>query len=140
MTTIKRHIELLKFSLQMIDDTLARGLASNPRAIAFAASSGAADLLSIYLHKLGKLPIGKVIEHQWFKKPQQGQKKEPILEEKLGVDFPRKKQVYDIMCDIEEKRGLLAYGNPTDTDVEAMLGEFRKLKTLVEEEIGDVEK
>jgi len=47
-----------------------------------------------------------VINHQWFKKPKLGQKKIPIYEEKIGVDFSKKKEIYELMCDIEEKRKL----------------------------------
>ncbi len=139
MTTIKRHEELLKYSLEMLDSTLAKGVLSNPRAIAFATSSGAADLLSILLHKLGKLQIGKVIEHQWFKKLQIGQKKTPLYEEKLGasLDIPEKDLICDLMCSIEEKRTTLAYGNPAESDISYVVVEFKRLKMLVEELTGE---
>ena len=74
----------------MIEDVLAKGIMSNPRAIGFSVSAGSVDLLSFYLHKLGKISIGKIIKHQWFKRPLDNQKKLPLYERKIGVDFPRK--------------------------------------------------
>ena len=137
MTTITRHKELLKLSIEMIDDVLSRGLMSNPRAIGFATSSGSVDLLSIYLHKHGKISIGKIIEHQWFKKPSTEQKKESLYEKKIGVDLPKKNEIYPLMCEIEEKRTILAYGNPSDKDVEDAVNSFKKLKAIIEKEIGE---
>ena len=137
MTTLKRHAELLQQSIEIIDNTLAKGLMSNPRAVGFATSAGSIDLLSIYLHKLGKISIGKIIEHQWFKKPAKEQKKEPLYERKVRVDFLKKNEIYDLLCEIEEKRTILAYGNPTGKDVEKCINSFWKLKKLIEDLTGE---
>jgi hypothetical protein len=137
MTSIERHKELLRQSLNILDIVLAGGLLNNPRAIAFATSSGSVDLLSILLHKTGKLSLGRVIEHQWFKKPLPMQKIKPIYERKLDMDFPKKKAIFSLMCDIEEKRNILAYGNPSDKDISLAVDTFRTLKNIVEEEIGE---
>lgn len=137
MTSLERHKELLKQSIEMIDDTLSKGLMNNPRAIGFATSAGSIDLLSILLHKLDKIQIGKIIEHQWFKAPRPGQKIKPLYERKIGVEFPKKEEIYTLLCQIEEKRNILAYGNPTKIDVEENINLFRKLKTVIEEEIGE---
>ena len=133
MNRIERHKKLLQFSLDMLDSTLAKGILSNPRAVAFAASSGSVDLLSILLLKKGKISMGKVVNHQWFKKPMPGQKKVPIYEERIGVDFQRKEEIYRLMCDIEEKRNILAYGNPQEDDIEKVVIQFQKLKKTIEE-------
>lgn len=137
MTSLKRHKELLNFSVELIDNVLSKGLMSNPRAIGFATSAGSVDLISIYLHKLGKISLGKIIEHQWFKNSKKGQKKELLYERKIGIDFPKKDEIFSLMCEIEEKRNILAYGNPTEKNVEQTISSFRKLKNLIEELIGE---
>lgn len=110
---------------------------NNPKTIAFATSAGAIDLLSIYLHRLEKISLGKIIQHQWFKKLNLEQKIEPLYERKIGIDFPNKKEIYDLMCKIEEKRNILAYSNSTKKDVENILISFWKLKKLIEKLIGE---
>ncbi len=137
MTSIERHKELLNQSLRILDLALAGGILDNPRAIAFATSSGSVDLLSIYLHKSGKISIGKVIEHNWFKKPLSEQKIKPFYERKLDFDFPNRKIVFLLMCHIEEKRNILAYGNPTEQDVGFVVDAFNKLKKTLEEQLGE---
>jgi|SRR3989344_8321974 len=136
MTSTDRHQSLLRQSLDLLDLAISKGMLDNSRAIAFAASSGAVDLLSILLHNLGKLSSGKVIEHQWFKRPKPEQKKAPIYEKKLDFNFPHKKEIFSLMCTIEEHRSSLAYGNPTESDVMRVTEAFRKLREIIEKELG----
>lgn len=137
MTTIERHKKLLEQSLRILELALAGGILDNPRAVAFATSSGSVDLLSIYLHKLGKISVGKVVEHSWFKKPLPEQKIKPIYERKLDIEFPKKQVLFSLMCDIEEKRTILAYGNPTKHDISFVIEAFNNLKNIVEREMGE---
>lgn len=137
MTNLERHKALLRQSMDLLELSVAKGALDNSRAIAFAASSGAVDLLSIFLHRAGKLPTGKIIEHQWFKSPKPEQKKTSVYERKLSVDFQRKKEIFNLMCAIEEKRTKLAYGNPTEGEVSSVIKALQKLKELIERELGE---
>lgn len=127
----------MKDSIEIIDNALSKGIMNNPRAIGFAASVASVDLLSICLHKLGKISMGKIIEHQWFKRPVKGQKKKSLYERKIDVNFPSKEEVYELMCSIEEKRTVLAYGNPNKKEVEECVNAFWDLKKLIEELTGE---
>ncbi len=137
MTTIERHKELLKQSISILQFSIERGILENSRGIGFAVSSGSVDIFSIYLHKLGKISSGRIIEHNWFKKIKEGQKIEPLYEREINLDFPKKEEVYQLMCGIEEKRMILAYGNPSKEDIKIMIDSFWKLKEIIEKQIGE---
>ncbi len=57
----------------------------------------------------------------------------------MVLNTPQKGVKYSMtrMCAIEEKRDKLAYGNPTETDVIATITAFKKLKQLIEQELGE---
>lgn len=137
MTSVDRHKDLLKQSSDLLELAIARGAFENSRTVAFATSSGSVDVLSIFLHRIGKLSAGGIIEHQWFKQPKHEQKKPSVYELRLDFDFPQKKVIFSLMCAIEEKRDKLAYGNPTETDITATITAFKKLKELLEQELGE---
>lgn len=136
MTTIEEHRRALDESIRAIKACVDFDVESSPRTIGFNCSAGSVDILSIYLHKLGKLPVGKIIDHTWFKPLQLGQKKLPIYQEKLNFDFPKNEEIFELMCRIEEKRNKLIYGKGTKAEIEGVLESFWKLKGLVESELG----
>ncbi len=139
MGAIRDHKQRIKEHFEALEGAIAVGVVRKPVTIGLHTSSCAIELIELYLHKEGKIPIGKVVKHDWFKKPHPEQKVEPLIERKLRVDFPSKKEIYDLMYKIEGNRSQLVYGRPTEEQIEAVLSAFNKLKDMLLEKIGDID-
>lgn len=81
---------------------------------------------------LNKISIGKIVKHEWFKKPKEGQKKEALIERKLPVEFERKDEIYSLLYELEEKRNSLMYGKSNTEQIKKVLEYFQKLKNIME--------
>lgn len=138
MGAIRDHKQRIKEHFEELDGAIVVGMERKPVTIGLHTSSCAIELLELYLHKEGKIPIGKIIKHDWFKKPLPEQKVEPLIERKLNVNFPSKKEVYDLIYKIEENRTKLVYGRPTKEQIETVMNAFNKLKDMLLERIGDI--
>ena len=130
MTSIEEHRKKIKEHLEEIEDAIEEGIEKKPITIGFHSSACALQLLEAYLHVLNKIPIGKVIKHDWFKKPQENQKIEPLIERKLGIDFPKKQEICNLIYDLEEERNILVYGKPVEEQIKKVLDNFNKLKAV----------
>src|SRR3989344_2358813 len=97
MTTLEEHRRKIKEHLSEINDAIEEGIEEKPITIGFHCSACALELLEIYLHKLGKLPINKIIKHDWFKKPQTEQKKGPLIDRILPLEFENKDKIYSLI-------------------------------------------
>ncbi len=91
------------------------------------------QFLELYLHLINKIPIGKIIKHDWFKKPTPEQKKEPLIKRKLPLIFEKKQQIYDLIYKIEEERTSLMYDKPKKEQTKNLLNNFLKLKNIFAE-------
>ncbi|MBI5392236.1 hypothetical protein HZA96_00055 [Candidatus Woesearchaeota archaeon] len=131
----RRHI---KEHTQEIKDAIAMGIEERPATIGFHTSACSIDLLEIYLHNLGKLPTGSVIKHEWFKKPQEGQKSLPVAERRLGIDFPEKSRLLTLMYQIESERNKLIYGNPTKSAIESAIKAYQELQSVIKEKLKEL--
>lgn len=116
MTSIEEHKKKIKEHFDEIDDAIDEGIEKKPVTIGFHCSACSIQFLELYLHVANKIPIGKVIKHDWFKRPKPEQKKEPVIERKLNADFPKKQEIYGLIYDLEEERNILMYGKPDDWD------------------------
>lgn len=125
---IESHLEKLKESEEVIRQCIEEGLlASRQRTLGFHVSAAAIDLFEIFLHKQHLIDPGKQIKHDWFSSKNK-------TAEKIGFDFPRKKEILDAMLAIESKRNLLCYGAPQkEEDVEEIVSAFLSLKRIFEE-------
>ena len=132
MTSVDEHKKKIKEHLEEIDDAVDSGIENKPVTIGFHCSSCALQFLEIYLHAINKIPVGKIIKHDWFKRPQPEQKIELLIERKLSVVFPKKQEIYSLIYDIEEERTSLLYGNPDDKQIKKVLDSFLKLKDIFE--------
>ncbi|HIG97274.1 MAG TPA: hypothetical protein HA230_02930 [Candidatus Aenigmarchaeota archaeon] len=139
MSAIRDHKKRINESMEAIEGAIAVGIEKRPVTIGFHASACAIEMLETYLHKEGKIPIGKMLKHDWFKRPLPEQKVEPLIERKLKVDFPSKEKVYDLIYTIEGNRTNLVYGRPTKTQIESVVNSFNKLKNILMERIGDLD-
>src|SRR3989344_6593638 len=130
MTSIEEHKKKISEHLEEIDDAIKQGIEKKPVTIGFHCSACPLQFLELYLHALNKIPIGKIIKHDWFKRPKIDQKIEPLIERKLPVIFPKKEEIYNLIYTLEEERNTLMYGKPTKAQIEKVLIEFKKLKEI----------
>jgi len=121
---IESHRERLKESLDLINESIEKGIVERQRTIGFNTSAASADMLEILLHKESLIDPGFVLKHEWLKSKNK-------IEEKLPFKFPKKKEIIDLMFKIEEKRNLLCYGKPQkEENVQEVINDFNKLKEI----------
>ena len=130
MTSIEEHKKKIKEHLEEINDAIEQEIEKKPVTIGFHCSACSLQYLELYLHVTNKIQIGKIIKHDWFKRPKPEQKKEPLIERKLLITFPKKDEIYNLIYTIEEERTSLLYGKPTKEQIESILQNFQKLKEL----------
>src|SRR3989344_654699 len=102
MGAIRDHERRIQEHMEEIESAITIGIEKKPVTIGLHASACSIELVEAYLHKSGKIPIGKVVKHDWFKRPLPEQKVEPLVERKLKADFPRKQEIYELLYTIEE--------------------------------------
>ena len=138
MTSMQLHKERIREHIQEINDAIAIGLEKRPATLGLHASACAISLVEAYLHALGKISVGSMIKHEWFKPPKAGQKIAPLAERKIGADFPHKDEIFSLMYTIEEHRNKLIYGKPTKTAIDAVLTSFQKLHKTINEKLKEL--
>ena len=122
------HKRNINESIEVITESIKKGLQERQRTIGFNVSVAATEMLEVYLHKQNILNPGAILKHEWFSSLRKAQ-------EKIPFDFPKKETLFKILADIESKRNLLCYGKPQPTETIAEVLElFNKLKSLLEEE------
>ena len=107
MTAKDIHIAHIQEHLQEIQEAVSVGLEKRSSTIALHASACSIDLIELYLHSINKISVGTMIKHEWFKEPKLDQKIAPLAERMLGVDFPKKQEIFSLMYAIEERRNNL---------------------------------
>ena len=138
MASIERHKEQIKEHMQEISDAIAIGLEKRPATLALHASACSISMIEAYLHVLGKISVGTMIKHEWFKPPKEGQKIAPLAERKIGADFPLKDEILSLMYTLEEHRNKLIYGKPTKSTIDAVFNSFQKLHQLVKDKLKEM--
>ncbi len=128
MTSIEEHQKKIQEHLEELYAAMEIGADKRAATIAFHCSAGALQLLELYLHVTSKIEMGRTLNHEWFKRPTSGQKKEPLIDRHLPVDFPQKSEIYEHLYRIEERRNSLMYGKPMQQQVEEVITAFNKLK------------
>jgi len=125
---IESHQERLNESLELIQESIEKGIVERQRTIGFNTSAASADMLEMLLHKKSLIDPGFVIKHEWLKSKNK-------IEEKLMFNFPNKKEIIDLMFKIEEKRNSLCYGKLQKEEVIwEVINNFNKLKDMFKEE------
>ena len=104
---IEDHLKNVKESIEVIEESIEKGLQERQRNIGFNTSVACIDLLEIYLHQKHLIDPGFVIKHEWFRSQNK-------LKEKFPFDFPEKDALFDMITKIEEKRDILCYGKQQD--------------------------
>jgi len=128
MGSIENHQKRIKEHLTELNDAVDAGIENKPVTVGLHCSACSIELLELYLHSLHKIPLGKVVKHNWFKRPHSQQKIEPLAERKLGVDFPEKEKIYNLIYSIEDLRENLVYGTPGLSQIKKVYNAFLILK------------
>ncbi len=131
MTSQRIHKNRIEEHLQVLREAHAVGIEQRIATVGLHTSACAIDLLETYLHKIGKIPIGMQVKHDWFKRPHPGQKIIPLAERKLPMSFPHKEDILELFYTLEENRNVLVYGHATKEQVLSSLNAFQRLKTLL---------
>jgi len=69
MTSIDEHKNKIREHLEEIDGAIEEGIENKPVTIGFHCSACALQFLELYLHVTNKIPIGKVVKHDWCELP-----------------------------------------------------------------------
>ena len=131
MTSIEEHVKRIIEHLEEIEDAINQGIEKKPITIGFHCSACSIELLEIYLHIINVIPTGKIVKHDWFKKPTPQQKKEPLIDRTMPIIFPNKEKIYELIYEIEIDRNSLLYGSPTKDKIKRDLENFNKLKEII---------
>jgi len=124
---IESHLRDLKESLDVIEESIEKGLVERQRNVGFNTSAACADMLEILLHKKDLIDPGFVIKHDWLKSKNKVKKKFPF-------DFSKKEEILDLIFKIEEKRNILCYGKPQKVEyIQEVITSFNKLKEIFRE-------
>ncbi|MFA4886700.1 MAG: hypothetical protein WC595_00665 [Candidatus Nanoarchaeia archaeon] len=124
---IETHEKKLKESLEPIQESVERGLDERQRTIGFNTSAACADMLEILFHKKNLIDPGFMVKHEWLKSKNK-------VEEKFPFDFPKKKEILELVLKIEERRDVLCYGKPQKVEViKSVLENFYEVKKLFKE-------
>lgn len=121
---IEKHKEKLRESLELIDESIQRGIEKRQRTIGFNTSIASADMVEIYLHQKNLIDPGFVIKHEWFKSKHK-------LNEKFPFDFEEKEKLFQLIQYIELQRDSLCYGIPkSKEEIINVIQAFNKLKDI----------
>ena len=119
---IEDHLKNLRESLQLIEESIEKGLLERQRNIGFNTSDACSDMLEILLHKKSLIDPGFIIKHEWLKSKNK-------IKEKFPFDFPKKIEILDLIYKIEQKRDILCYGKPQKLEIiKELIENFNKLK------------
>ncbi len=130
MTSIDEHKKKIQEHFDELEDAIEEGIEKKPVTIGFHTSACSIQYLELYLHLTNKIPIGKIIKHDWFKKPQKTQKIEPLIERKLPIEFEKKQEIYDLIYELEDERNILMYGKPETVQIKKVIETFYKIKEI----------
>ena len=120
------HLRNINESLEVIKESIQKGLQERQRNIGFNVSVAATEMLEVFLHKNSLINPGTTLKHELFASLK-------IAKEKLNFDFEHKEEILNLLSEIETKRNLLCYGKPQEIEtIESVLNSFNKIKSLFE--------
>lgn len=123
---IEDHLRNIRESLDVIKESIEKGIQERQRNIGFNVSVAAVEMLEVFLHNEGLLNPSLLLKHDWFSSVRKAN-------EKLSFDFPEKEKIISLLNEIEAKRNLLCYGKPQETKtIESVLNSFNKIKSIFE--------
>lgn len=132
---IEEHEKAYEEHKKALDRMIEEGIEENQRNIAYNISQGSVELLALFLHKLNFFQSsGDQIDHRIFKSKN-------LIDSKLNFDFPQKREILELMKNIEEERNALCYGSRKPKQrIEKIILDFNRLRRIINSEIGNNEK
>ncbi len=126
---IEDHLKAFHEHRDAIDWAINRGIEKSQRIVGTHASRGITELLSAYLHKIGKIDAGFQINHRWFKSEKVGKK---------FPDFPKKNIIIARMIELENVSENLTYGSQkSEKEVKKAVVLVNELELLLKERMKD---
>ncbi|MEK6933930.1 MAG: hypothetical protein AABW75_03580 [Nanoarchaeota archaeon] len=129
MPSIEEHEKTVKEFIEDIEEKIRLNLvAKRQKILGFAISEAATNLFAIFLHKNNLIEPGFNINHSFFVSQKRA-------ESTFFYEFPKKKEILDILVRIEELRNRLCYeGEKEAKEVNEAISLMFKLKSILEEE------
>jgi hypothetical protein len=125
---IEDHSRNIKESIEVINESITKGIEERQRNIGFNTSVAATEMLEVFLHKLNLIHPGLALKHDLFSSI-------TSANEKLSFDFPHKKEIIELIHEIESKKNLLCYGKPQPVKtMELVISSFNRLKEILKKE------
>jgi len=123
---IEDHLRNIRESLEVIKESIQRGIEERQRSIGFHTSTASVEMLEVFLHKDNLLNPSSILKHEWFSSIRKAK-------EKLPYDFRDKEEIINLLINIENKRNLLCYGKKQPIEIiEDILNDFNNIKSLFE--------
>lgn len=124
---IEKHLERLRESIEVIDESITKDIVRRQRTIGFSVSAASADMFEIFLHKNKLVDPGFIVKHEWFKSKNK-------MKDKFPFDFEDKEKILKLMNSIENRRDPLCYGTPKEEEfIREVIKEFNELKRIFKE-------
>ena len=118
----EEHLRNIKESINVIEESIEKGLLERQRNIGFNVSAASADILELFLHKKNLIDIGFSVKHEWLNSNKK-------IKEKFPFEFEKKDEILSLMSKIENKRNILCYGKQQKIEViQEVIDNFNKLR------------
>jgi len=123
---IEDHLRNINESLDVIKESVEKGLQKRQRTIGFSMSVASVEMLEVFLHKEKLLDLSSMLKHDWFSSVKRANDK--------VADFSDKNKVIELLNKIESKRNILCYGKTrTESEIRDVLNSFYKIKKFFED-------
>ena len=123
---VEDHLRNISESLEVLKESIQKGLEKRQRNIAFNTSLCAVEMFEVFLHKENLLHPSSILKHNWFSSVRKAH-------EKINFDFLDKDKIIGLICKIEERRNILCYGKQRSAlEIRGILDYFNELKDLFE--------
>ncbi len=121
---IELHKKAVRESLEVINESIDRGILERQRTIGFHCSAALVDILEIYLHSKNLITPGTNIKHTFFSSERKAM-------EKLSVEFEHKSEIIRLLAEVEDRRNRLCYGKEQSKEyLEGYIELFNKVKRV----------
>ena len=130
---IEKHMDRLRESIEVIDESITKDITRRQRTIGFSISAASADMFEILLHKNKLIDPGFIVKHEWFKSKNK-------VKDKFPFDFKDKEKILELMASIEERRDPLCYGTPKpESFIKETIIKFNELKKIFKDRGVEIE-
>ena len=130
---LEDHKKAYKEHKKNIDRAIEEGIEENQRNIGYNISQGSVELFAIFLHELNLIHgSGDQFDHRIFKSKN-------LIERKIPTEFPSRKEILELMKEIEVERISLCYGSRKSKErIEKSVKGFQKLRKIINKEFKNV--